>query len=126
MGVCFRCESDTPPATYAYARLLGLHLGDGCVSETAGSFCPPGLLRSRHPTINMRVAEAIETITQEPHCPFAEVPGAVVVKKQWWHWRCALSQHGPGRTHTRRLVMHPKRYDHPRWQFPSHSPEIMR
>jgi hypothetical protein len=33
------------------------------------------------------------------------VPGCTVITVSWKHWPCLFPQHGPGRKHTRELVM---------------------
>ena len=54
------------------------------------------------------VADVTALITEvHPTRPVFHVraPGVVVVQGSWKHWPCLFPQHGPGRKHTRDLVL---------------------
>jgi hypothetical protein len=104
---------DELPATYCY--LLGLYLGDGCISKG-----PRGVYRLRinldlaYPGIvdeceaailavapRNRVYRLLRTsnITKRPE------PTLVEVSAYWKAWPCLFPQHGPGRKHHRRIEL---------------------
>ncbi|MFJ4598530.1 helix-turn-helix domain-containing protein [Streptomyces griseoluteus] len=107
---CPRCQ-DVPgpprnPAAYAY--LLGLYLGDGCISR---------LKRGVH-SLRIACAEAwpglIDACTEAMG---AVMPGNKVcqVRQQGCrqvtscskHWPCLFPQHGPGKKHERPIALEP-------------------
>lgn len=100
---CRRPQQESAADPYDY--LLGMYLGDGCVSRSArGTF----LLR-------ITCADAWPGVSQECRQAMAAVRGRVVstARKQgchdvqaWWnHWPCLFPQHGPGRKHERPIVL---------------------
>jgi hypothetical protein len=94
-----------PPASSEYAYLLGLYLGDGCLST---GWSQPQLRISLDATYDGIVDEAERAIK-------AVVPGlnvhrysrAGVVEVQAWGpvWLLAFPQHGPGKKHERRIEL---------------------
>lgn len=107
-AVCARC-TDPPTALAAepYAYLLGMYLGDGCVSRT-----PRG-----SSVLRVTCADAWPGVSSECRQAMAALSGGVVasVAKQgchdlqtgWMHWPCLFPQHGPGRKHERPIVLEP-------------------
>jgi hypothetical protein len=91
-----------------YAYLLGMYLGDGCISSY-----PRGVYRLRitldaiYPAIVAECAAAIEAVA----------PGRLVsayrrsdqrsaeVGNSWKHWPCLFPQHGEGPKHARRIAL---------------------
>lgn len=109
-NTCPICTPDgphPPPADYAY--LLGLYLGDGCISRVGRTSTMRIFLDAAYPGIVDSCASAIEAV----------VPGkrawrgrhhnsrCVVVCVYWNHWPCLFPQHGPGRKHSRRIAVEP-------------------
>lgn len=92
----------------AYTYLLGMYLGDGCISTY-----PRGVAKLRvtldavHPMIAAECAGAIAAV----------VPGkragairrrdqrTVEISCYWTHWPCLFPQHGPGPQHLRPIVL---------------------
>ncbi|MFF1559980.1 transcriptional regulator [Streptomyces sp. NPDC058279] len=128
-------STDTP----AYAYLLGLYLGDGCISPH-----PRG---GHH--LRIACADAWPGLIEQ----------CVAVTSYGRHWTCMFPQHGPGKKHERRIVLedwqqeivdaHPweflrglihsdgcrvtnwtvrngKRYEYPRYFFTNRSDDIRR
>jgi hypothetical protein len=96
-----------PQASYAY--LLGAYLGDGHIVH-AGR----GVHRLRvscdllHLNIARWIALAIEEVRGRPAALQPRTRSRVVdVSSYWKHWPCLFPQHGPGRKHTRRIVLAP-------------------
>jgi hypothetical protein len=93
--------------TPEYAYLLGIYLGDGCISP-----CPRGVWRLRvtldsiYPGIVAECVSAVEAVGRgRAHVQGRRGDRAVEVSKYWKHWTCVIPQHGPGRKHTRSIVL---------------------
>lgn len=92
----------------AYAYLLGMYLGDGCISGH-----PRGVWRLRvtldavYPAIVAECATAMSCVAPRKRAHVLKRSGArcVEVSSYWKHWPCYLPQHGPGRKHTRPIVL---------------------
>ncbi|MEW2548771.1 helix-turn-helix domain-containing protein [Streptomyces sp. NPDC047002] len=105
---CFRCRAAPAPPQdpAAYAYLLGLYLGDGCISPQGRRghnlriFCAdawPGLIvQCRAAVRTVRPANGVWTTQRQ---------GCVEVGSYDRHWPCLFPQHGPGRKHERRIVL---------------------
>lgn len=103
-GACDR-PSDVPHADYAY--LLGMYLGDGCIS--AG---PRGVFRLRiacclaYPNIIEECAATMRSVL--PNTVGRVMgQGCLEVYSNSKHWPCLFPQHGPGRKHDRPIVLEP-------------------
>jgi hypothetical protein len=93
--------SRVPPEAYAY--LLGLYLGDGCISLTGRSVrffllrvtldnAYPGIIDSCEWAMLDVLASKVRRIPRE---------GCTEVASSSEHWPCVFPQHGPGRKHER-------------------------
>jgi len=91
-----------------YAYLLGLYLGDGCVSRTRGrvhslriacSDAWPGLIEE--------CAAAVAAVMPENRVQRAPGSGCTYVGSWSVHWPCLFPQHGPGRKHERVIELAP-------------------
>ena len=86
----------------AYCYVLGLYLGDGCVSRSRRVWRLRITLDKKYPGIIDRCREAIDTLMPGQHASIVRQPTeCVVVSLYSKHWPCLLPQHGPGRKHTR-------------------------
>lgn len=107
---CFRCWEWTRPIRYEppdYAELLGLYLGDGCISRSGRVFRLRIKLDARYPTI---VAETIDLFGRVfPANRVGRVEtdrgSAVEVGIYSRHVPCLLPQHGAGPKHRRPIVL---------------------
>ncbi|MFC5723059.1 transcriptional regulator [Streptomyces gamaensis] len=120
---CPLCSPDPqPPAdTAAYAYLLGLYLGDGCLSRQASGVyalriaCAdawPGLIEScREAVTRVRPTNKVCTVRKD---------GCIMVTSYSKHWLCHFPQHGPGKKHERPIILEPWQQHivdaHP-WEF---------
>ncbi|MFE1859687.1 transcriptional regulator [Streptomyces anandii] len=95
-----------PSDDRAYAYLLGLYLGDGCISAHPRSgyylriACAdtwPGLMRL--------CREAITRVYPGAGVCAVRKQGCAMVTSYSPHWPCLFPQHGPGRKHERRIVL---------------------
>lgn len=104
---CPRCCPDelALPAT-AYAHLLGLYLGDGCVSALRkGVYSLRIACDDRYPRLIDEAAAAIARV--HPGRPVFRVRsvGCTHVQSSWKHWPCLFPQHGAGPKHQRRITL---------------------
>lgn len=110
---CPRCSevktAIEPRREYAY--LLGLYLGDGCISRQKPAskgvwklriMCAdawPGLMvECRRAMIAVRPGNSVCMVQRE---------GCVEVASSSKHWPCLFPQHGPGRKHERKIELEP-------------------
>ncbi len=92
----------------AYAYLLGLYLGDGCISAA-----PRGVYRLRvvldasHPAIIAACSDAMEVVLPRKTAHvLRRRDGRCVQVSMWWkHWPCLFPQHGPGPKHQRPIAL---------------------
>ncbi|MER7839993.1 transcriptional regulator [Streptomyces sp. NPDC096040] len=120
---CVRCR-DRPsppenPASYAY--LLGLYLGDGCISAgRRGVYAMRIVCDNTWPGVIDACEEALRDV--HPHNSVCRVKkqGCVAVTSSSKHWPCLFPQHGPGKKHDRRIALEPWQTEivdsHP-WEF---------
>jgi hypothetical protein len=96
-------ELDEP----AYAYLLGMYLGDGCITEYRRWVRLRITLDTKYPNIIRECADAIVAVA--PGRPPMSIPkrGCVELCKNWRHWPCLFPQHGPGRKHLRPIALEP-------------------
>jgi hypothetical protein len=96
--------SRLPAESYCY--LLGLYLGDGCISRHPRAWRLRITLDAKYPAIIERCRQAIDRLMPEQCARVLRRPdGCVEVWLCSKHWPCLLPQHGPGRKHTRRIAL---------------------
>ena len=80
----------------AYAYLLGLYLGDGCISAyQRGTWRLRITLDSSYAGIVAECAAAVEAVAGGRACVLRKGSDrAVEVSKYWKHWTCLIPQHG--------------------------------
>ncbi|MGC9496651.1 transcriptional regulator [Streptomyces sp. WG7] len=107
---CSLCgpNAESPEDGAAYAYLLGLYLGDGCISPgmRSGYFlriaCAdawPGLINA--------CAAALEAINPSGKAYRVRAVGYTSVVGYSGHWPCFFPQHGPGKKHDREIALDP-------------------
>jgi hypothetical protein len=111
-----------PPADdQAYAYLLGLYLGDGCISahprgtgyylRIACADAWPGLIQLCREAMRRCAPASASSLQKE---------GYTMVTSYYRHWPCLFPQHGPGKKHDRQIALEPWQQDivdaHP-WEF---------
>jgi hypothetical protein len=117
---CPRCD-DRPLDHVAYAYLLGLYLGDGCISASrrdvhflriACADAWPGLIDA--------CAEAVHAVCPGNKVFRVQSQGCQYVTSHSKHWPCLFPQHGPGKKHDRLIALEPWQQEivdaHP-WEF---------
>jgi Homeodomain-like domain len=98
-AVCLGRDPSPPASKYAY--LLGMYLGDGCISAGARTYKLRITLDAGYPGIVAECVAAIRAVRpKNPVRVGQHGPGRCVeVAAHWQHWPCLLPQHGPGRKH---------------------------
>jgi hypothetical protein len=92
--------------TYAY--LLGMYLGDGCLSRhPRGVWRLRVTLDSAYPRVVAECASAMGAVSpgSRVHVLQRSSGRCVDVSSYWKHWPCYLPQHGSGPKHTRPIVL---------------------
>ncbi|UKY49553.1 transcriptional regulator [Streptomyces inhibens] len=105
---CTRCQCTPEPPENAreYSYLLGLYLGDGCVSahprtgyylRIACADAWPGLVDA--------CEAAMRAVNPTRSAYRTRAQGCVSVVSYSQHWPCLFPQHGPGKKHERPIVL---------------------
>jgi hypothetical protein len=105
---CARCGAthDLPGLPAAYVYLLGMYLGDGCLSEHRREVYKLRIsLDARYPGIADECERAIRAVMPKNRVGRVRMSG--------WHelfcyskaWPCLFPQHGPGRKHERDIEL---------------------
>ncbi|MBA2812023.1 helix-turn-helix domain-containing protein [Streptomyces sp. KM273126] len=120
---CPRCR-DAPgppdePAAYAY--LLGLYLGDGCISPNRkGVYILRVACADAWPGLIEACEAAILSVRPDNSVCRVQAQGHVSVGCSSKHWPCLFPQHGPGKKHERTIALEPWQQEivdaHP-WDF---------
>lgn len=102
-AICLDKPERIPPGPYSY--LLGLYLGDGCLS-----LCPRGVYRLRiaccsaYPDLMDECALAMSDVLPN-RVNRSQLMGCHELYSYSKHWICMFPQHGPGRKHERAIVL---------------------
>jgi hypothetical protein len=107
---CAQCggpehKLDRLPTAYVY--LLGLYLGDGCISRGARDvFRLRIALDMKYPGIVAECAAAMQAVVpwNKVHCQMTP-KNYVEVHAYSKSWPCLFPQHGPGRKHERKIAL---------------------
>lgn len=108
-----RCDScgdlqhaDLPAESYAY--LLGMYLGDGCLSTSGGKVRLSVACDVSYPRIIAELRQAIAAVAPHRRSHLDRDPrsNCVCVRSYGPLWLCLFPQHGPGRKHHRSIVLH--------------------
>jgi hypothetical protein len=95
-----------PAAPYSY--LLGMYLGDGCISRHPRAWHLRITCDTQYPAIIGRCREAIDMLMPRQRAAIARRRGRCAdVSHYSKHWPCLLPQHGPGRKHHRPIRLEP-------------------
>ncbi|MET7776670.1 MULTISPECIES: helix-turn-helix domain-containing protein [Streptomyces] len=105
---CPRCcetpEEPSDPATYAY--LLGLYLGDGCISHLRrGVYFLRIACADAWPGLIDACAEAMQILRPANKVFSVQRQGCQYVTCYSKHWPCLFPQHGPGKKHERPIAL---------------------
>jgi hypothetical protein len=103
---CPRCHDELPQPTDAYLYLLGLYLGDGCLSEAARTTALRISCADDWPGLMNLCATTIEKVSGRRTYRVA-AQGCHEILGLWKHWPCLFPQHGRGPKHERLIVLEP-------------------
>ncbi|MFD8387179.1 transcriptional regulator [Streptomyces sp. NPDC059679] len=107
---CPRCapEPQLPEEPAAYAYLLGLYLGDGCVSRLKkGVYLLRIACADAWPGLIDACAAAVRAVRPDNSVCRVQRQGCVMVTGYSKHWPCLFPQHGPGKKHERPIALEP-------------------
>jgi hypothetical protein len=108
---CPRCETprSLPAPRGSYAYLLGLYLGDGCISRVGDSRKDVWVLRimcaDAWPGLLDDCKQAMRALRPGNTVGCRQRDGCAEVRSCSKHWPCLFPQHGPGRKHERRIEL---------------------
>jgi len=101
---CPRCDGADLECA-AYSLLLGWYLGDGHIAAARrGVFVLSISNDPKYPNLNDEIAETMRLVKPNAS-PCMRSGHAIRVEARWKHWPCLFPQHGPGRKHTRPIVL---------------------
>jgi len=106
---CPRCHEAFLPSV-PYAQLLGLYLGDGCISRAPRDVYKLRIsLDQKYPGIITECKSAMAGVRTVGLMRVGDVQreGCVEVYAYWKHWPCLFPQHGPGVKHRRDIRLEP-------------------
>jgi hypothetical protein len=112
-GALPRCvDRDAECATHAerlgpdYVYVLGLYLGDGCISlHPRGVYRLRLTLDAKYPGIIDSAAAAISGVGPGRVLTQLRPQNCVEVSSYWKCWPCVFPQHGPGKKHKRTIEL---------------------
>ncbi|MFJ4436499.1 helix-turn-helix domain-containing protein [Streptomyces sp. NPDC088923] len=108
VATCCRCQDlpTAPPDPAAYCYLLGLYLGDGCLSRsTKGVYTLRIACADAWPGLQDACETALRTVLPHNSVWRTQCPGCVAVSGSSKHWSCLFPQHGAGKKHERAIVL---------------------
>jgi hypothetical protein len=103
---CPRCD-EVPLDVESYAYLLGSYLGDGHITVGYRTACLWIYCADGWPAVRVEVETAMARVMPTSGVSIVARQGCSAVKSFTLHWTCLFPQHGPGRKHTRRIVLEP-------------------
>ena len=106
---CPRCFSDQSLDECAYAALLGFYLGDGHIARhprRSALYSLSVVQDLSYPDSADEINELMRRVIRTS--PFRRIRNGCAEVKCWSsHMTCLFPQHGPGRKHTRRILLAP-------------------
>jgi hypothetical protein len=110
---CPRCADKPalPEPGRDYAYLLGLYLGDGCISASGDPAKGVWALRiacaDAWPGLMAECRDAMAAVRPGNKVGTRQCQGCTMVISSSRHWPCLFPQHGPGRKHKRKIGLEP-------------------
>lgn len=90
----------------AYCYLLGLYLGDGCISRMNRVWRLRIVLDAKYSSIIAQCAQSINRVMPGQHAAvLRRSDNCFEVSLYSKHWPCLFPQHGPGKKHQRAIVL---------------------
>lgn len=110
---CPRCAEEPwlPEPRQDYAYLLGLYLGDGCISvggvRERGVWMLRIMCADAWPGLLAECKRTMVAVRPDNTVPTRQRDGCTEVVSYSRHWPCLFPQHGPGRKHKRKIEFTP-------------------
>jgi hypothetical protein len=102
---CPRCTNGHLPAG-PYAHLLGLYLGDGCLSEGKRQVYALRIAcDNKYPRLIAETEAAMSAVHPGRPVHRTQAIGYTSLVSYWKHWPCLFPQHGPGPKHHRQIKL---------------------
>lgn len=102
---CPRCSEGELPAA-PFAHLLGLYLGDGCLSALKkGVYSLRIACDDKYPRLIDEAEAAVVAVHPSRPVHRVQAVGYTSVLSYWKHWPCLFPQHGPGPKHLRPIEL---------------------
>ncbi|HYK95193.1 MAG TPA: hypothetical protein VE011_04900 [Candidatus Dormibacteraeota bacterium] len=90
-----------------YAYLLGIYLGDGCLTLAHGNVWRLRISQdASYPKIIEQIEQAITEVASR-HPGRIRRQGCFEIYSNWKHWLCVFPQHAPGPKHLRAIKLTP-------------------
>jgi len=105
---CGQCRQEHEFADLggSYVYLLGLYLGDGCISRhPKGVYKLRIFMDAKYPGIIASARGAMTEVKRGAAGALARPRNCVEVYSFWKCWPCLFPQHGPGRKHERHIEL---------------------
>ena len=114
-AACWRCRRppELPEPADDYAYLLGLYLGDGCISAGGDPAKGVWVLRitcaDAWPGLIAECTRAVAAVRPDNRVRAMQIDGGgcTVVVCYSRHWPCLFPQHGAGKKHDRKIELEP-------------------
>jgi Homeodomain-like domain len=90
-----------------YVYLLGLYLGDGCITRSRRTYVLRIFLNDGQPHVVAEATRAISQLVPIRRVGLDRRGRCVIVRSYWGGWPAMLPQHGPGRKHRRTIALQP-------------------
>jgi hypothetical protein len=104
-SLCVRCGAGQTMSARDYAYLLGLYLGDGSLNLMPRDVWRLRVVQdARYRQLVSKCADTIRAVCGH-RSHFLHQPGCIAISAYWKHWIHVFPQHGPGRKHTRAIVL---------------------
>jgi len=103
--VALKDQNDPENLHQAYSYLLGMYLGDGCISKMNRVHRLRVALDKKYPGIMDRCQEAIEILLPNNQVGRVSAPGCIHVSCYYKFWPQVFPQDGDGVKHERRIIL---------------------
>lgn len=104
---CPRCHSrwlDEPN----YSYLLGLYLGDGCLSRQSSNSWKLRIVQdAKYRNLVQECGRSMAAIRGHDRITFQDREGCVEISSSWRHWLCLFPQHATGQKNQRQIWLEP-------------------
>ena len=99
-------DPNSETLTMAYAYLLGMYLGDGCITPLPRTYKLRVALDTHYPNIIQTVMRAVKVVAPKNVVNIVKEQGnCVQVYCHSNHWPAIFPQHGPGKKHERPIIL---------------------